>query len=87
MLLGISGDSVASHLAFAVDQAFPFNLLADVDNSVRRAYGALQLAGMLAGRVTYVIDDSGRIAGYCNSSIDMKLHAKRALEILKQLPV
>ena len=85
MLLGISGDSVESHLAFATDQGYQFNLLADTDNSVRRDYGAQELAG-IPGRVTYVIDREGKIAGYCNSAIDMKLHAERALEILRELP-
>lgn len=85
MLLGISGDSVESHLAFAVAQAFHFNLLADLGNAVRRDYGATDLTGLLAARVTYVIDMQGKISGYCNSAIDMKLHAQRALEMLSTM--
>ncbi len=66
-------------------QGFQFNLLADVDNAVRKAYGAVELGGLLPGRVTYVIDKAGIIAGHCNSAIDMKLHAALALEILTGL--
>ncbi|MCB1188447.1 peroxiredoxin family protein, partial [bacterium] len=79
VLLGISGDSVESHKAFADDQCYPFNLLADTDNAVRRDYKATDITGLLPARVTYVIGREGKIAGYCNSAIDMKLHAARAL--------
>jgi peroxiredoxin Q/BCP len=84
--LGISGDSVESHLAFAVAEAYAFNLLADVGNAVRRDYGATDLTGLLAARVTYLIDAQGRITGYCNSAFDMHLHAQRALHMLAGLP-
>ena len=83
VLLGISGDSVESHRAFADDQGFPFNLLADTGNEVRKNYRATDVTGLLPARVTYVVTRSGKIAGYCNSAIDMKLHAARALEMLE----
>lgn len=83
VLLGISGDSVESHRKFAEDQGFPFNLLADVDNAVRKLYKATDVTGLLPARVTYVVSRDGKIAGYCNSAIDMKLHAARALEMLE----
>ncbi|MEZ5337633.1 MAG: peroxiredoxin [bacterium] len=84
-LFGISGDGVDSHQSFCEAEGYELSLLADTENSVRRDYGAQELAG-IPGRVTYVIDREGKIAGYCNSAIDMKLHAARALEILRDLP-
>ena len=85
VILGVSSDSIESHKAFADEKGFEFNLLADVDHAVRESYGAIELGGLIPGRVSYVIDRAGKIAGYCNSAIDMKLHAQRCLEILGKL--
>ena len=85
VILGVSSDSIESHKAFAEDKGFDFNLLADTDNAVRKSYGAIEFGGLIPGRVSYVIDRAGKIAGYCNSAIEMKLHAQRCLEILGKL--
>lgn len=68
IVLGVSGDSVASHQKFATKYDLPFALLADDDHSVARAYGAWgpktsygkTYEGMI--RSTVLIDPAGRIA-------------------------
>jgi len=83
--MGISGDTVDSHLTFCNEQSFTFDLLADTDNAVRMAYGAYRIESQRPGRVTYVISASGKVVGYCSSSSDMQAHAAQALEILGKL--
>ena len=39
-ILGISPDTIKSHIKFAEHHALPFPLLADVDHAVALAYGA-----------------------------------------------
>jgi thioredoxin-dependent peroxiredoxin len=67
-ILGVSVDSEKSHKSFAEKYALPFTLLADPDKKIVQAYGAWgekALYGkkyMGTHRVTYLIDESGRIA-------------------------
>ena len=66
-VIGISKDSVASHLKFAQKYELPFVLLSDPDHQVIEAYGAWQekkLYGkvtMGVVRSTYLIDEQGSI--------------------------
>jgi thioredoxin-dependent peroxiredoxin len=67
-ILGVSIDHETSHKSFAKKYDLPFTLLADPDKSLVQAYGAWgekSLYGkkyMGTHRVTYLIDESGRIA-------------------------
>lgn len=63
-VLGVSTDSVASHQKFSQKFGLNFPLLADTDKSVAKAYEAIGgLVGLLgiAKRITYVIDEEGKI--------------------------
>ncbi|WBL36102.1 thioredoxin-dependent thiol peroxidase [Tepidiforma flava] len=68
VVLGVSGDSSASHRKFADKYALPFPLLADTEHEVARAYGAWgtkkmygkEYEGMI--RSTVVIDPAGKVA-------------------------
>lgn len=67
-VLGISGDSEASHQKFAAKYNLPFRLLVDADHSVAQAYGAWgtknmygrQYEGVL--RSTFIIGPDGKVA-------------------------
>jgi peroxiredoxin Q/BCP len=59
-VLGVSYDGVKANKAFADKQDFNFLLLSDADKSIAKAYGAKGLLP-LAKRVSYVIDEEGRI--------------------------
>ena len=58
-VLGVSGQSVESHVAFASHYGLQFILLSDVGNKVRELYGVHATMGILPGRVTYIIDKLG----------------------------
>ena len=67
VVIGISKDSVNSHLNFATKHNLPFVLLSDSDLSVIQAYGVWQekkLYGKLSMgvvRTTFLIDEQGNI--------------------------
>lgn len=67
-VLGVSPDSVASHVKFKKKYELPFTLLADADHAVAQAYGVWKRKSMYGRsymgieRTTFVIDERGRIA-------------------------
>ena len=66
-VIGISKDSVASHLKFAQKYALPFILLSDPDLQAIQAYGVWQekklygKVSMGVVRTTFIIDEHGNI--------------------------
>ncbi len=84
-VLGISGQSVESHVAFATHYGLPFILLADVDNRVRDLYGVPKSLGVMPGRVTYVIDKKGKVRHIFNSQTHAERHAEEAKQTLEML--
>ena len=89
-ILGVSTQDVASHAAFTRKFALDFPLLADTDGRVGRAYGTLGGGGLvsklkaslgLADRVTFVIDEQGRIA-HVIAKPDVARHAEEVLALL-----
>src|SRR4029079_10128275 len=64
-LVGISVDSVWSHLAFAKDRNLRFPLLADFEpkGEVARAYQVYRAKEGTSERALYVIDDNGIVRG------------------------
>jgi peroxiredoxin Q/BCP len=62
-VLGVSFDPVPENRAFAEKFHFPFRLLCDVDRTLGLAYGAADAPDApYAKRISYVIDEQGRIA-------------------------
>lgn len=68
VIIGISKDSVKSHLNFATKQELPFILLSDTEHTVLEAYEVWQekklygKVSMGVVRSVYVIDEAGNIA-------------------------
>lgn len=84
-VIGISGDSSASHEKFAGRYNLPFVLLADKGNKIRKLFGvSSNLLGLLPGRVTYVVDDQG-IVRFVFNSMNAAQHMPKALEAVKTL--
>lgn len=84
-VIGISGQSVESHLNFAKKYNLNFNLLADEGNKVRKLFGVpTSFFGLLPGRVTYIIDKTGSVIYTFNSQLNATKHVDEALEILKK---
>jgi thioredoxin-dependent peroxiredoxin len=56
-----SGQDIASKQKFAKDLGLSFSILADPGDQVRTAFGVPKGAfGLIPGRVTYVLDKSGK---------------------------
>jgi thioredoxin-dependent peroxiredoxin len=86
-VLGVSTQGEESHKKFTAKYKLNFPLLADTDGAVGRAYGTIGGAGLLsklksaagmADRVTFIIDEKGRIAHV----IDKPQVANHAEEVL-----
>jgi len=83
-VIGVSADSVESHKAFAEHHNLPFTLLSDVDNSVRKLYGATSSLG-IPGRVTFIIDKKGVVRHVFSSQLQAEKHVIEAREVLKKI--
>ena len=84
-VIGISGDSVASHQKFTSQYKLPFILLSDSDKKIRTLFGVpSNLFGLLPGRVTYVADKAGTIIMVFDS-MKAKNHISKALEAIKEI--
>ncbi len=84
-VLGISGQSVASHKSFATHYGLPFILLSDEDNKVRKLYGVPSTMGLIPGRVTYIIDKQGIVRHIFSSQTQAPRHVEEAKTALRQL--
>jgi thioredoxin-dependent peroxiredoxin len=86
VIIGISGQSIESHKAFAEKNRLSFTLLSDEGNKIRKLFGVpTNLFGLLPGRVTYVTDKSGKVVYIFNSQAQTVKHVDEALRILKEL--
>ena len=86
VIIGISGQSVQSHLEFAQKYRLNYTLLSDESNKVRKLFGVpTNLFGLLPGRVTYIVNKQGKVAFIFNSQINAEKHIDEALRILEKL--
>ena len=84
-VIGISSDSLKSHVEFASKHNLPFILLSDFDKKIRKAFGVPNdYLGLIPGRATYVADKNGIIQLIFDSTSG-KIHIEKALEILKRM--
>ncbi len=81
-VFGISYDSVESHKRFIAKFNLPFALLSDKDRAIAKRYGADGL--LFAKRMTFVIDQSGRIA-WINPKVDPSTHSQELEDVLTKL--
>jgi thioredoxin-dependent peroxiredoxin len=85
VVIGVSSDSAESHQAFVGVHRLPFVLLADVDDSLRKAFGVPRTLGIMPGRVTYVIDKVGVVRHVFSSQFSAGRHVTEALGVVRQL--
>ncbi len=86
-VLGISGDDQKSHQKFTEKYSLPFTLLSDPTHEMMEKYGAWgektlygrKYMGVL--RITYVIDEEGRIAHVFNK-VNTATHSKDVMAVL-----
>ena len=86
-VLGVSTDSQKSHKKFAEKFKLPFRLLVDEDKKIVKDYGVWDkksLYGRLffgTHRVTYVIDEGGKIAAVW-PKVKPAIHSREILDFL-----
>lgn len=86
VIIGISGQSVKSHKEFADKYKLTFTLLSDEGNKIRKLFGVpTNIFGLIPGRVTYIVDKSGKVIYIFNSQTNATKHVDEALRILKEL--
>ncbi len=87
-VIGISVDSDESHQKFAKEYNVPFALYSDTDKSLSESYDAISfLRGLMGktGRVTYVIDKNGMIAGVFDSELRASHHVDGVRDLVRKL--
>ncbi len=85
VVLGISGDTAASHRAFQANHDLPYTLLADEDGALRAAFGVPRFLGLLDGRSTYVVDADGVVQHVFNARFSAQPHVDEALRAVDAL--
>jgi peroxiredoxin Q/BCP len=61
VLFGVSRDTEESHKKFRENHQLPFALVADESGAVQKAYGVPSKMGVLASRVTFLVDKDGKV--------------------------
>lgn len=86
IIIGISAQSVESHLKFAKKHRLNYTLLSDIGNRVRKLFGVpTNFFGLIPGRVTYVVNKEGKIMYLFNSQIQAEKHVDETLRILQKI--
>ena len=82
VVMGISGQQVESHKKFAEENKLNYPILSDENDVVRKLFGVPpSFFGLTPGRVTYVIDNSGKVVHIFKSQTQVQRHADEALKI------
>jgi peroxiredoxin Q/BCP len=90
VVLGVSKDSISSHLKFADKYSLPFPLLADTDTTVSQLYGAYGektnygRTYMAVFRKTFLIDKDGIVRKIWHK-VKPEEHANEVLETVEAL--
>jgi peroxiredoxin Q/BCP len=82
-VVGVSLDSVESHLRFSQKYSLPFTILSDRSKEVAKAYGVLGVGGFLAKRITFIINKDGKIT-HVFPKVDVKQHSEAVLKALEE---
>lgn len=89
-VLGVSGDTEASHKKFAEKHSLPFPLLADTERGLIRSYGVwgkkkfMGREFMGIRRISFLIDPKGKIAKIYDP-VRPAMHAEEVLQDIKSL--
>lgn len=79
-VLGISKDSIPTHLKFKEEYKLPFDLLSDKDGKVCKAYDALIPIVGLPKRITYLLDSNHVIRAAFQDMFDAKAHIQQMIK-------
>ncbi len=84
-VIGVSRDDAGAHASFKQHHRLPFTLLTDPEGEAAKAFGVKKTLGLLAGRVTFVIDRAGVIRLRFDSQLQARRHIGEALTVVRQL--
>jgi thioredoxin-dependent peroxiredoxin len=90
MIFGVSRDSLKSHEKFKAKMSFPFDLLADEDETVCKLFGVIKEKNMYGKKVmgiersTFVMDRTGAIAKEWRG-VKVDGHAEEVLAAVKSM--
>lgn len=90
VLLGASRDSLKAQENFKAKQGFPFDLIADTDEALCRAFDVIKMKSMYGKQVrgiersTFLIDETGRLRQEWRK-VKVKDHVQEVLEVLKSI--
>ncbi len=90
VVLGVSGDDQKSHQKFTEKYSLPFTLLSDPDHAMMEKYNAWVEKSMYGrkymgvARITYVIDEAGKIA-YIFPKVKPETHSQDVLQVIDQM--
>ena len=87
-VIGVSVDSNESHQKFAAKYEVPFALVSDANRDLAKTYGATGFLRDLlgkTGRVTFVIDKQGSIAGIFQGELSASKHLDGVRDAIKKL--
>lgn len=91
IIVGVSRDSVRVHDSFKCKQEFPFDLIADTDETLCRWFDVIKMKNMYGKQVqgiersTFLIDPAGVIAHEWRK-VKIKTHIDEVLQVLTALP-
>jgi len=81
MVIGVNGETVASHKDFQQHYKLPFTLLSDPDNKIYNLFG-VKGKMFFTGRETFVVDLKGKIVYTHEAMMQGKEHADDALQFI-----
>jgi len=84
-VIGISSDDDESHKKFANKHNLKFPLIYDQGNNLRSRFGVKNnILGLMPGRETFLIDETGTIRLIFNSQLSANSHIEKTLDFLKK---
>lgn len=84
-VIGISRDTLGTHLRFKEQYELPFELLSDTDGTVAKKYKALIPIVKITKRVTYLLDENHIIVSVCKKFLEGEEHVKKMLSRAESL--
>jgi peroxiredoxin Q/BCP len=84
VVIGVSLDTVESHKKFSDKYNLPFSILSDNRKETAKAYGVLGIGGLMAKRITFIIDKNGTIARIF-PKVDVTKHSEEVLQAIDEL--
>ncbi|AHC50583.1 alkyl hydroperoxide reductase [Sulfolobus acidocaldarius SUSAZ] len=84
-VIGVSVDTVSTQKSFADKCGAKFPIVSDSNKQIAKLYGVLNEKGSSAQRVTFIIDENGKIIDVLSGLGNAEEHANKSLEIIKRI--